>query len=300
MMMMRPLTYAISAFALTGKMASAITCTKSKNNGGILLYGNFDWDGGWIEVHRDDPTPGESYFDLMFEMDCDDPSRLFDFEVYKDGDASQKVESVSFYGQAIPYTHHFSPSIDHSIFRMDSFTLATGYYTYQIRSAGETDWHGGTIKSLGDVSVPEFVTGPTDQSVVQGEVSSMTFPIVVKDDAILDYLQITSNGEYVKRIGLKTKNYKVATSTEDRTVTDATVPIPTTGKAQDQLVAFHLCDDVGRCVIEEATIAVTKSGGGGGRGDGGDGETCTLGQKGDACASGGSCCSGKCRGGKCG
>jgi len=299
MMMMRPLTYAFSAFALAGK-AFAITCSQSKNNGGILLYGNADWVGGWIEVHRDTPTAGESYFDLMFEMDCDDPSRVFDFEVYKDGDASQKVESVSFYNQPIPYDHWINNSIDHSIYSMDSFSLPTGYYTYQIRSVGETDWFAGTIQSLGDVSIPEFVLGPTDQSVVQGAVSSVTFPLVVKDDAVLDYLQITSNGDYVKRIGLKTEGNKVATSIEDRPV-DVSVPVPSNGKAQDQLVAFQLCDAVGHCVIKEATIAVTKSGGGGaGVGGDGDGPKCTLGQKGDTCSTADACCSGKCRGSKCG
>jgi hypothetical protein len=280
----------ISVFAVAIYLAdkvSAITCTKSKNNGGISLYGNADSDGGWLEVHRD--TTGSSFFDLMFEMDCNDPSRTFDFEVYKDGD---KVDSVSFTNKAVPYTHHLSSAIDHSIFRMTSIQLDTGYYTYQIKSVGETDWFGGTIQSLSDASDPEFVVGATDQSVTQGEVDSVTFPLVVKDDAVLDYLYITSNGDYVTRIGLKTSNYKVTTSTENRPVS-AVVPVPTSGKAQDQVIQFRLCDAVGRCVIDEATITVSKSGGGGG---GGGGDTCTLGQKGDSCSDGGDCCSGSCRG----
>ena len=33
--------------------AAPVTCTKSKNNGGILLYGNADWIGGWTEVYAD-------------------------------------------------------------------------------------------------------------------------------------------------------------------------------------------------------------------------------------------------------
>jgi hypothetical protein len=149
MMMMRPLAlaYAFSAFALAGK-AFAITCSQSKNNGDIFLYPNLDYEGGRIEVFRDIPSPGETTFDLMFEMDCDDPTRVFDFEVYKDGDATQKVESVSFYGRTLPYTHHLSEDIDHSIFAIYTFSLPSGYYTYQVRSVGETEWAGSSITAL--------------------------------------------------------------------------------------------------------------------------------------------------------
>ena len=113
----------IAAWSRRHQVGAAITCTKSKNNGGILLYGNADWDGGWTEVHREG---GTSSFDLMFEMDCDDPTRTFDFEVHADG---VKVDSVSFYGQEIAYTHYLSSAIDHSIFRMETFQLPTGNYT---------------------------------------------------------------------------------------------------------------------------------------------------------------------------
>eukprot|EP00957_Ditylum_brightwellii_P015099 1138752-Ditylum_brightwellii.AAC.1 len=58
---------------LANHCAHAIVCTKSKNDGGVLLYGNSDWEGGWIEVHN--ASAYNSSFGLMFEMDCDDPSR---------------------------------------------------------------------------------------------------------------------------------------------------------------------------------------------------------------------------------
>ena len=106
---MRPVSLATLAAAIASVAASPITCTKSKNNGGILLYGNFDWDGGWLEVYN---TGGDgATFNLMFEMDCDGGgSRRFDFAM--DGDHS-------FSNATIPYQHYLSGAIDHSIFSMD-------------------------------------------------------------------------------------------------------------------------------------------------------------------------------------
>lgn len=77
----------LSATTVASSAAQLVSCTKSKNNGEILLYGNLDWIGGWVEVY---PSTSEgATFSLSFEMDCDACAvaatcRTFDFELYDD------------------------------------------------------------------------------------------------------------------------------------------------------------------------------------------------------------------------
>eukprot|EP00581_Thalassiosira_minuscula_P017362 CAMPEP_0183731876 /NCGR_PEP_ID=MMETSP0737-20130205/36710_1 /TAXON_ID=385413 /ORGANISM="Thalassiosira miniscula, Strain CCMP1093" /LENGTH=287 /DNA_ID=CAMNT_0025964721 /DNA_START=46 /DNA_END=909 /DNA_ORIENTATION=- len=245
-----------------------VSCTKSKNNGGILLYGNADWVGGWIEVYAD-TNPAGAMFNLMFEMDCDAcdvaTCRTFDFNVTKGADTV-----YSFVSQEIEYQHYLSSAIDHSIFSMDPIgPFDEGEYEYCIESFvdGQPEASAcGTLSSLMDSTPPEF-TSEVDISpastVAPG--TELTLSVGVSDDALLDYMNVNVNGEYNQRIGLKTQGNKVS---PDVTSATFSYTVPSQGKTEDKVFDLTLCDTTSKCATKSETVFVVKEGGGGGGGGG--------------------------------
>ena len=173
---------------------------------------------GWIEVY---PVEGDgATFDIMWEQDCNEPSRAFDFEMTSTTSTPATSPFSFLYtdgaGQNIPYNHYVSSAIDHSIYDSVPFgPVGEGEYTYCITSHAEDvggmlglelDANGastekcGTLKSLADRDDPTMTIGTITPGTRVTPGTQVSISVIVSDDTVLNYLNVNVNEETINEL----------------------------------------------------------------------------------------------------